>query len=182
MATTQQRIIAASGAIMFFISTIALTVVVIFTMIQENKNSGEDTAAATDQTACEFTGQTETLSAPEGFRPDGDVTELSTTTLQEGTGQGAQQGDCLVVKYYGTLATNGELFDETYTTPSAIALELGAGRVIPGWEQGLEGIKQGEVRRLVIPSDLAYGEQSPSEKIPANSDLVFEVKLVENKK
>lgn len=184
MGQLQQRIIALSGAIVFFLSIIGLTVVVIFTMIQENKNA--DTNPAQDPTAAANACQAptegiETLAEPEAFVAEADVTELQTTDIEDGTGEAAKTGDCLVVKYYGTLASNGEKFDGNFTDPTAFAFTLGQGQVIQGWDEGLVGMKEGGVRRIVIPSDKAYGEQSPSEQIPANSDLVFQVKLLEVK-
>jgi len=86
-----------------------------------------------------------------------------------------------VVKYYGTLAKDGKKFDENFTQPTAIQFTLGAGNVIPGWDEGLVGMKVGSVRRLAIPAAKAYGETSPSADIPANSDLVFVVKLLKIK-
>jgi FKBP-type peptidyl-prolyl cis-trans isomerase len=82
------------------------------------------------------------------------------------------------MKYYGTLATTGVKFDENYTEATAFAFTLGGGQVIEGWDKGLVGMKVGGTRRLVIPAAQAYGSQSPSAAIPANSDLVFEVKLL----
>ena len=92
--------------------------------------------------------------------------------------QAAKVGDCLVVKYYGTLASNGTKFDEDFTDTTALAFTLGQGQVIPGWDQGLVGMKVGGTRRLAIPAAQAYGSQSPTAAIPANSDLVFVVKLL----
>jgi peptidylprolyl isomerase len=103
---------------------------------------------------------------------------LQVTDLTVGKGKAAADGGCLTVKYYGTLATTGIVFDEDYTTKTGFMFELGAGKVISGWDQGLVGMKVGGTRRLVIPSSLAYGSQSPSAAIPANSNLVFVVYLV----
>lgn len=176
MATMKQRIIAASGAIVFFLSTIALSVIVVVSLVQESKQKND--AEQTASTGCEAPAQAETLAVPEPFTAEASVAELQKTDLQEGDGQAAVAGDCLIMKYYGTLASNGELFDENFTRPTAFAFTLGQGQVIQGWDQGLVGMKEGGTRRLVIPAALAYGGQSPSEKIPANSDLVFVVKLV----
>lgn len=178
MGQLQQRIFALSGAILFFVTSIALTVVVVITMVQEGKKSKTDPAVAKADT-CQAGSQAEdVLPVPESFTSPGTTTELQKTDLSEGTGAAAKSGDCLVMKYYGTLAKDGTMFDENFTAPTAFAFTLGAGRVIPGWDQGLVGIKVGSTRRLVIPSSLAYRDQSPSEKIPANSDLVFVVKLI----
>jgi hypothetical protein len=118
----------------------------------------------------------EKLPVPEAYKPEGKVTELQTTDLEEGTGPAAKSGDCLVMKYYGTLATTGDKFDENFTTDQGFKFQLGGGQVIKGWDEGLVGIKVGGTRRLSIPADKAYGAQAAG-SIPANSDLVFVVKL-----
>src|SRR3990167_97547 len=115
--------------------------------------------------------------APSAFKPDKDVTQLQTTDLEAGTGEPVKAGDCLTVKYYGTLASDGKMFDENFSSSQALKFELGSGQVIPGWDEGLIGMKVGGLRRIVIPSELAYGSQATGQ-IPANSDLVFVVKLL----
>jgi FKBP-type peptidyl-prolyl cis-trans isomerase FkpA len=119
----------------------------------------------------------EKLALPEVYKPSGKVDQLQATDLQEGIGPAAKTGDCLVMKYYGTLASNGTKFDENYDTPNGFRFKLGAGEVIQGWDQGLVGIKAGGTRRLVIPASLGYGSQGSGSIIPPNSDLVFVVKL-----
>ncbi|PIR88503.1 MAG: peptidylprolyl isomerase [Candidatus Harrisonbacteria bacterium CG10_big_fil_rev_8_21_14_0_10_44_23] len=104
---------------------------------------------------------------------------LEITTLKAGTGEGAVVGNSVTVHYVGTL-TNGAKFDSSRDHNQPFTVVLGQNRVIPGWEQGLLGIKAGELRKLVIPSDLAYGPQElPG--IPANSTLVFEIEALEIK-
>lgn len=116
------------------------------------------------------------LPVPETYKPNGDVTQLQISDLQEGSGKKAKAGDCLTVKYYGTLASDGTKFDEDFTASDGLKLQLGVGEVITGWDKGLVGMKVGGIRRLVIPSDLAYGSQATG-PISANSDLVFVVYL-----
>jgi len=130
------------------------------------------------------------LPAPEIFKPDGAVSQLSTTDLEAGSGAEAKAGSCITVKYYGTLAASGQSFDEDFTKPSALKLQLGVGQVIPGWDQGVVGMKAGGLRRLVIPFNLAYGPRGACKSykadqktcdvyaIPPNSDLIFVVKLL----
>jgi FKBP-type peptidyl-prolyl cis-trans isomerase len=69
----------------------------------------------------------------------------------------------------------GEMFDTSSGRPMGMSLMVGAGRVIKGWDEGLVGMKESGTRLLVIPPDKAYGERSPTPKIPPNSTLVFEV-------
>jgi FKBP-type peptidyl-prolyl cis-trans isomerase len=148
---------------------------------QPKDNTSQTTPPPTSPTAnaCniqEPVPNVETLSAPESYKHDGKVTKLETTDLEQGTGQESKNGDCMVMKYYGTLASNGTMFDQNYDKPTALQFTLGKGDVIKGWDQGLVGMKVGGIRRIVIPSDLGYGAQAAG-SIPANSDLVFVVKL-----
>lgn len=94
-----------------------------------------------------------------------------------GTGTEAKAGDSITVNYLGTLL-NGTKFDSSYDRGTPLTFTLGAGKVIRGWDQGLQAMKVGGKRKLTIPPDLAYGAQSPNPKIPANSTLVFEVELL----
>jgi FKBP-type peptidyl-prolyl cis-trans isomerase FkpA len=88
----------------------------------------------------------------------------------------AMPGRDLAVLYKGWLS-DGTLFDEAQNPQQPLRFRLGAGQVIAGWEEGLRGVGVGGVRRLVIPPSLAYGDR-PRGTIPANSVLVFEVRLL----
>ena len=98
-------------------------------------------------------------------------------TLKEGTGEAAKNGDRLVVHYTGTL-TDGKQFDSSRGR-APFEVTLGQRRVIAGWEQGLQGMKTGESRKLTIPPELGYGERGAGGVIPPNATLVFEVELLE---
>lgn len=174
MAQTRKRdrFFAGFGAVLFLASACALTVFVVLSSNSSSNNTPQQ------QQTCQETQAEAALAAPEVYKPTEPVTSLQVTDLQTGTGPAAKKGDCLIVKYYGTLASNGTKFDEDFTDTTAFAFTLGQGQVIPGWDQGLVGMKAGGVRRLVIPAALGYGAQSPSAAIPANSDLVFVVKLL----
>lgn len=95
-----------------------------------------------------------------------------------GTGAEATNGSLVSVHYTGTL-TNGQKFDSSRDRGVPFQFVLGSGSVIPGWEQGLLGMKVGGKRVLIIPPQLAYGSQAIGNIIPANSTLVFEVELVD---
>ena len=113
------------------------------------------------------------------------VTELTTTVLRKSKGRKLEDGDRLLVHYQGELL-NGEQFDASFDfsrfepeegrTPFEFV--LGAGQVIQGWDQGLNGQKLGEVVELKIPSELAYGEQAQGDLIPPNSPLIFTVEVL----
>jgi len=96
--------------------------------------------------------------------------------LVVGTGATAAIGDTLTVNYVGTL-TNGTKFDSSYDRGTPYVFQVGAGRVIVGWDQGVPGMKVGGKRRLTIPPDLAYGSRGQG-VIPPNATLLFDVDLV----
>lgn len=106
-----------------------------------------------------------------------DVTELKMETLKEGNGTVAAAGKKVTVHYTGKL-TDGKVFDSSEQRQAPFAFTLGQGQVIPGWEQGVAGMKIGERRKLTIPASLAYGEKGIGNVIPPNATLVFEVELL----
>jgi len=107
-----------------------------------------------------------------------DVTELQITDLRVGTGQAAAVGNCITVHYRLSLS-NGTPIEgnDTFESGQPIAFELSPGGLIEGWIQGIPGLQEGGVRRLVLPPDMAYGAaERPG--IPANSTLIFDVELL----
>ncbi len=175
MTRVRERLFAGFGAFLFLASACALTIFVIF---QSGSSDTANQTTASQQQACTDSQSEPTLPAPDAYQATEPVTSLQTTDLESGSGATTKDGDCLVMKYYGTLASNGTKFDENFTDATAFAFTLGKGQVIEGWDKGLVGMKVGATRRLVIPAAQAYGSQSPSAAIPANSDLVFVVKLL----
>ena len=105
------------------------------------------------------------------------MTELKIEVLRTGEGEKAEPGDVVSVHYTGWLE-DGTQFDSSLERGEPIEFPLGAGMVIPGWEQGLAGMKVGEKRRLRIPPELAYGDSGAGGVIPPGATLVFEVELV----
>ncbi len=101
---------------------------------------------------------------------------LNIQTLKEGTETGARSGDKLQVHYTGTLK-DGTKFDSSRDRGEPFTFTLGAGQVIKGWDRGLIGMKVGEIRKLVIPSALGYGNADMG-TIPPNSTLIFEIELL----
>ena len=116
---------------------------------------------------------------PEPPPEDTAADALESETLIEGEGDGAAAGDTIVVHYIGK-TPDGNVFDQSWERGEPITVPLGVGQVIPGWDQGLEDVRIGERRRLVIGSDLAYGPEGSSDGgIPPDSPLAFEVDVVD---
>lgn len=105
------------------------------------------------------------------------MSDLKIEDLKVGAGQEAKSGDRVTVHYVGTL-TDGKKFDSSRDRGEGFKFQLGAGRVIKGWDQGVPGMKIGGLRKLTIPSDMAYGAAGFPPVIPPNSTLVFEVELL----
>ena len=111
----------------------------------------------------------------DGFEPIENVTELQIIDREVGTGDEVQPGATVTAHYTGALCKNGIIFQSSHDFGEAISFPLNG--VIAGWQQGVPGMKVGGWRRIVIPSELAYGASSPSSNIPPNSDLVFDIEL-----
>ena len=97
--------------------------------------------------------------------------------VKVGTGDTAEAGKTVTVHYTGWL-TNGTKFDSSKDRGQPFDFPLGGGRVIRGWDEGVQGMKVGGVRKLTIPPELGYGARGAGGVIPPNATLVFEVELL----
>ena len=97
--------------------------------------------------------------------------------LKVGTGATAQAGQTVSVHYTGWLE-NGKKFDSSVDRGQPFSFPLGAGRVIKGWDEGVQGMQVGGTRLLVIPPELGYGARGAGGVIPPNATLMFEVELL----
>ena len=111
---------------------------------------------------------------PEGNPPD----DLEITDVRVGDGPEAKPGSQVSVHYVGVAFSTGEEFDASYNRGAPLDFPLGAGRVIPGWDTGVAGMKVGGRRKLVIPPHLAYGDRGAGGVIKGGETLIFVVDLV----
>ena len=105
------------------------------------------------------------------------MSELLIEDLTVGSGDTATAGQSVSVHYTGWL-TDGQKFDSSLDRNDPFEFRLGAGQVIPGWDQGVAGMKVGGKRKLTIPPELGYGSRGAGGVIPPNATLVFEVELL----
>ena len=116
---------------------------------------------------------------PEIDPPEGDVPfELGIDDLTVGDGDEATAGKKVTVHYVGVSFLTGEEFDDSWNRGQPFEFKLGKGQVIPGWDQGVAGMKVGGRRRLTIPSALAYGARGAGGVIKPHEPLVFVVDLL----
>jgi peptidylprolyl isomerase len=115
-----------------------------------------------------------TATAPAGSAP----TKLVVKDLITGTGAEAKAGQTVTVNYVGVLFKGGKEFDASWKRKEPFTFALGKGQVIPGWDQGVAGMKVGGRRELVIPAALAYGPKGSPPTIPPNAPLVFVIDLL----
>ena len=98
--------------------------------------------------------------------------------IEKGDGPKVEIGSNVMVHYYGYLADGGQKFDSSFERGEPITLQVGAGQVIPGWEEGLSMLNQGSKAKLLIPSALAYGDQGIPGVIPGGAELAFDVQIM----
>ncbi|MEN9612026.1 MAG: hypothetical protein RLZZ628_2840 [Bacteroidota bacterium] len=107
---------------------------------------------------------------------------LKYVILKEGEGAPVKEGNVAAMHYYGVLKT-GSHFDDSYSRGQFFPVQVGVGQVIPGWDEGLQLLKEGSIALLLVPSQLGYGDRAmPGKKgeagIPANSELLFYVEVL----
>lgn len=146
----------------------AAVIAVIVVLIAGGDDGDSTTAAAAEDLT------KPTVEVPDGPPPE----ELQVTDITEGDGEEANAGDTVEVQYVGVSYSNGKEFDSSWDSGQPFTFQLGAGSVIPGWDQGIEGMKVGGRRELIIPPDLAYGKQGSPPAIKRNETLVFVVDLL----
>ena len=116
-----------------------------------------------------------TVEVPDGAPPDA----LQVKDIVEGDGQEATPGATLTMQYVGVNYSDGKQFDASWDNGQPFTFQLGAGQVIPGWDQGIAGMKVGGRRELIVPPNLGYGAQGSPPQIKPNETLVFVVDLLD---
>jgi len=151
----------------------------------DDDDSGDSGSATTaTDTAPEPTPPPETsadttkkpkVEVPEGEPPAG----LQIKDIKEGDGATAKAGDTVTVQYVGVSYSTGKQFDASWDSGQPFTFPLGAGQVIPGWDQGVAGMKVGGRRELTIPPELGYGEAGSPPDIAPNETLIFVIDLLD---
>jgi peptidylprolyl isomerase len=136
-------------------------------------SDSENEASAPTETATPVATKPD-VTVPKGKLPK----TLVKKDLKVGDGPEAQAGQTVSVQYVGVSAANGREFDASWDRGEPFSFQLGAQQVIPGWDQGVAGMKVGGRRELVIPPKLAYGPQGSPPAIGPNETLVFVIDLL----
>ena len=172
MARKRERLFAGFGAILFLITSSALTIIVVVSLIQQSKSSNSSSSqSSSSQKGAKLEG-----TKLANFTPVASIPQLQEIDTVPGTGETVQPGATVTVDYTGAVASTGIIFQSSKDTGQPVTFPLN--QVIAGWSQGIPGMKVGGTRRLLIPASLAYGANPPAGSgIPANADLVFDVTL-----
>jgi FKBP-type peptidyl-prolyl cis-trans isomerase len=175
MAKLGQRVAAVTLAVIFLITSLGFSGLVIWEMHQQSQKD-KQAATSTEKTNTSQEGKLEGTKLA-GFEPVAEVTELQKIDQVVGTGAEAKAGDTVTAHYTGAVAATGIIFQSSLDSGQPIP--FGLDQVIKGWTDGVPGMKVGGKRRLVIPADQAYGANPPQgSNIPANAPLVFDIELV----
>lgn len=165
MAETRDRAIAGFFAVVFIVSTLAISVGVVFLAVQDNKQSSQEVEM--EENKLQGTKLT-------NFTPVSQVSELEPIDTKVGTGEAVKPNDTITFHYTGALASDGTIFQSSRDTGQPVTLALKD--LIPGWQEGIPGMRVGGERRLLIPYAQAYGEAGrPDGGIPPKADLVFDI-------
>ncbi len=157
-------------ALLFLITSVGFSILVIWQSHQQNKQNAAITQSQTKENKLQGTQL-------QGFTPVAKIDKLQTIDTKEGTGEAAKASDTVTVNYTGAIASTGVIFQSSLDSGQPVAFPLN--QVIKGWTEGIPGMKVGGTRRLLIPAAEAYGANPPQGSgIPANADLVFDVSLI----
>lgn len=174
-----QRIFALVMALLFLATAVAGGAAVIWQIKKENDANKSSSSSKTQPADNQSKNKENTLQGTKlhGFTPVDKVVKLQSTDLVQGTGDEVKPGATVTAHYTGAVAKDGVIFQSSHDSGEPVPFPLDS--VIPGWTQGVPGMKVGGTRRLLIPAALAYGANPPQgSNIPPNADLVFDIELV----
>lgn len=168
------------GALLFLVTSLGLTFLVVWQMRKDNeqKKINEGLQQALQQSNQQQPQPQEGKLAGttlQGFTPVETVDQLQYVDLTPGTGAEVKAGDTVTAHYTGAVARTGTIFESSLDSGQPVTFPLN--QVIQGWQQGVPGMKEGGTRRLIIPAALAYGAQGSPPKIGPNEPLVFDIQL-----
>lgn len=168
-----QRLITLILAILFLATSVGFTILVIAEM-----NKDDEPTIANESSNQNQEGSMD-LGKLDNFEPGDSVPTLQVITLMEGTGAAVKSGNTVSIHYTGALVSDGSIFDSSVSRgePFKTLIDPTA-NLIEGWKQGIINMKVGGKYRLLIPSNLGYGEMGSPPVIPANSDLVFDIEII----
>lgn len=177
MAKPHERVFALVAAVVFLATSVAFSVAVIVQIRNEGKN--KQTAEVAESTEnSESSTQEGKLKGTKlaDFTPVSMVEELQKIDIKVGDGAEVKAGATVTAHYTGATAKDGIIFESSKDSGQPATFPLS--NVIKGWQEGVPGMKVGGIRRLIIPADLAYGEQGSPPAIGPNEPLVFDIEMV----
>ena len=174
------------GLIIFAVLLAGVAIAIIASRGGDSNSSKSDTTAsvATDTTSTPTDTTASTPKPPKRTKPKVNVPSgpppknMVVKNLITGTGPKAKKGDVVTVQYVGVDYKTGKQFDASWDRGQPFPFTLGAGQVIPGWDQGVVGMQVGGRRELIIPPNLAYGPQGSPPAIGKNATLIFVIDLL----
>jgi FKBP-type peptidyl-prolyl cis-trans isomerase len=184
MARKRDRAFAGFFAILFLVTSSAVTIAVIWDAVSNKDSASSNSQTEAQQKALDALNKQKENKVDgklagtqlQGFTPVATIDKLQEIDTTPGTGDEVKAGDTVTVDYTGAVAATGKIFQSSLDTGQPIS--FGLSQVIAGWSQGVPGMKVGGTRRLLIPANLAYGANPPAGSgIPANADLVFDITL-----
>lgn len=178
MARKRERAFAGFFAVLFLLSASATTIAVIYQMVQNHQSQSAQAKLKCTPSLTQTGAQVGKLQGNKltNFTPTDSIPQLKEIDTKPGTGDAVAAGATVTVDYTGAVACDGIIFQSSLDSGKPVSFPLT--QVIPGWTQGIPGMKVGGTRRLLIPAALAYGANPPQGSgIPANADLVFDVTL-----
>lgn len=167
------RVVAIAAAGLFLITSVGFSIMVVWQMHKDSQTNKTTTAnTSTNNTEGKLEG-----TKLSGFTPIAKIDNLQKIDQKEGTGTEVKAGETVTAHYTGAVAATGVIFQSSHDSGNPATFPLS--NVIPGWQEGVPGMKVGGTRRLLIPAEKAYGATPPQgSNIPPNADLVFDIELV----